>query len=200
MHPLKSLALDDDTSDSAFDAIYPASVVKLSELFWTPVSVAKCAAAFLVDTNGAKILDVGSGVGKFCLVGACTTNGNFHGIEQRHDLVELSTALATSLDTAPTFQCGNAIDHNWSEYQGIYLYNPFFELGAGPWCRIDDTVGFNKGTQREYVETVTAKLAEARQGTRVATYYGFGGSMPKCYRLVAEDRSSKGPLRMWIKE
>src|SRR6185437_914320 len=60
-------------TDSDFDAIYPAPVRRVSASFWTPVSVAVRAADLLVDDPSTRVLDIGSGVGKFCIVGAAFT-------------------------------------------------------------------------------------------------------------------------------
>lgn len=198
--PLMALTLHGDVSDAIFDSLYSSSIAKLSELFWTPVAVAKQAAGFLAPMAGTKVLDVGSGVGKFSLVGACTTSGHFHGVEQRSDLVEIARSLARPLNIAPTFQIGNALELDWSEYQGIYLYNPFFELASGPWCQIDDTLSHSREIQQRYIDATTRHLERAHKGTRVATYYGFGGPMPEGYRLIAKENSYKGPLEMWVRD
>ena len=44
-------------------------------MHWTPVHVARRAAQFLVTGPETRVLDVGSGPGKFCLVGALATQG-----------------------------------------------------------------------------------------------------------------------------
>jgi len=36
---------------------------------WTPLAIARKAAEFLAEP-GSKVLDIGSGIGKFCLTGA----------------------------------------------------------------------------------------------------------------------------------
>ena len=52
-------------SDNQFNHLYPASINKLARGHWTPIEVAWKAASFLAIENGVKILDIGSGVGKF---------------------------------------------------------------------------------------------------------------------------------------
>lgn len=80
--------------DSRFNELYPAHIKNLAARHWTPVDVAEMAARYLVEKSGDRILDIGSGAGKFCLVGAACTRGMFYGVEQRESLVELSSALA----------------------------------------------------------------------------------------------------------
>jgi 2-polyprenyl-3-methyl-5-hydroxy-6-metoxy-1,4-benzoquinol methylase len=63
------IKLNIDVSDESFNEIYPESIRKFCGRHWTPVAVAKMAAAYLADQPGARILDIGSGAGKFCMVG-----------------------------------------------------------------------------------------------------------------------------------
>ena len=83
------LKLNIHITDEQFNTIYPTSIRRLSEKHWTPVSVAKAAAEFLVTNPGTRVLDIGSGAGKFCMVGAVHTRGFFTGVEQREELVQL---------------------------------------------------------------------------------------------------------------
>src|SRR5690606_33132656 len=81
-------------SDKEFDAVYPLKIRKLSSRHWTPVEMAKRAANFLVNNAETRVLDIGSGVCKFCLVSAAYTQVNFTGVEQRESLVRLSQKIA----------------------------------------------------------------------------------------------------------
>ena len=51
------------SSDAQFNLLYPASIQQLADRHWTPLSVAEIAADFLATGEGARILDIGSGVG-----------------------------------------------------------------------------------------------------------------------------------------
>ena len=82
------------SSDEEFNTIYPLKIQKLSSRHWTPIKVAKRAAAFLAEQKDARILDIGSGVGKFCMVAAITSEGHFTGVEQREALVRLSNKIS----------------------------------------------------------------------------------------------------------
>lgn len=183
--------------------MYSKWAQELSEMFWTPVEVAHRSAQLLVANPGDRILDVGSGVGKFCLVGAATTAGVFHGIEQRGDLVEEAERVRQAhpwTETSTAFRVGNMSEEAWDQYEGIYLFNPFFEQTSGPWCQIDDTVPYSRETQDRYIETALAKLTATRAGTRVATYFGLGARLPAEFRKTSYEQFDKGPLELWVKE
>jgi tRNA G46 methylase TrmB len=86
--------------DEKFDQIYPARIRKLSPLQWTPVCVAAEAAKLLVTVPGTRVLDIGCGPGKFCLVAAALTDSRFTGIEQRADLVTAARKAAAMRQSA----------------------------------------------------------------------------------------------------
>ncbi len=60
-------------SDMEFNTLYPPSIQLLSRNHWTPLSIAMKAACFLAGDGNVRILDIGSGVGKFCLAAAWHT-------------------------------------------------------------------------------------------------------------------------------
>jgi hypothetical protein len=69
--------------DRDFDSLFPDMYQEISDTHWTPVEIARRAAQLLVADSSTRVLDVGSGIGKFCLIGALTTSAHFVGVEQR---------------------------------------------------------------------------------------------------------------------
>ncbi len=63
-----------NVDDEEFNSIYPDDIRELSDKHWTPVAVAKTAATYLVNRPGVKVLDIGSGVRKFCVIGTAITS------------------------------------------------------------------------------------------------------------------------------
>jgi len=188
-------------SDSMFDSIYPKNIQKMSANHWTPVEVAKRAAELLVTSPQTRVLDVGSGAGKFCLVAALTSTGLFVGIEQRNHLVELCNNLKTKyeVENALFFQ-GNMTDINWTEFDAFYLFNPFVENLYDADCRIDNNIAQTRELYERYVRTVQAKLHFASIGTRVVTFHGFGGEMPPGYICQLSEPMASDKIELWIKE
>src|SRR6478672_1836485 len=97
--------------DEAFDQLFPEDVRSKSMRHWTPISVARMAAARLVQHGAVRVLDAGSGPGKFCTVGAATHSLiTFTGIEQRVNLVSVARRVATSLGVSNArFVLGDAL-------------------------------------------------------------------------------------------
>src|SRR5690349_19097198 len=83
--------------DSAFDRIYPDHVQRLSRLHFTPVSVALRAAGWLAPEPGMRVLDVGAGAGKLCMVAALSHAARWHGVERDPSLVAVARGAAREL-------------------------------------------------------------------------------------------------------
>jgi SAM-dependent methyltransferase len=196
-----ALKAGSEVSDRHFDQVYPPSLRLLSREHWTPVRVARKAAQLFLEAEATSILDVGSGPGKFCIVGALTTSLAFAGVERRRFLVDAARAAAARLGVRGVrFSQGNVVDFDFEGYDGFYLFNPFFEqVGGRRVIPIDGEVGHSRRLYQVYVRTIERKLAEARPGSAVVTYHGFGGIMPLDYHQVAQERAGKDPLVLWKK-
>ena len=111
-------------NDAVFDLLYPERIRKLSREHWTPMGIAKKSAKFLAAEPGKKILDIGSGVGKFCFIGAhYSPEVSFYGIEQREELYQY--ALATRELTAAknvNFIHGNFTQIDLADFDHFYFF------------------------------------------------------------------------------
>jgi SAM-dependent methyltransferase len=183
--------------DEKFDLIYSPRLRELSSVFWTPVAVAAEAAKMLVTAPGLRVLDIGCGPGKFCLVGASVTDGRFTGVEQRSDLVAAARQAAIDLHISDVeFFHGNVIDVRFADYDAFYLFNPFEEhLFNGR--KIDNAVVRSPELFKRYTKHVAAQLGTCPLGTRVATYMGYADDIPACYDC--ESTLFEDDLKLWIK-
>lgn len=187
-------------SDEEFDLVYSDYARQLSDYHWTPVAVAFTAARILVRDPKSRVLDVGSGAGKFCHVGASATPGTFVGIEQRARLVEESRRVAMEHGVEGVeFIHGNAFDMDWKDYDGIYLFNPFLE-NVDSFCRLDDDLPLNSEIYRQSIAKVETNLRAMPKGTRVVTYHGFGGNIPRDYQPFFSCRHGGDYIRAWVKD
>lgn len=187
-------------TDRQFDLIYPDVIRLISGVHWTPVCVGRRAAELLVTDRDSKILDIGSGVGKFCIVGAMTTQGHFTGIEQRPWLNKIAEKTAHRLGVDRiSLKCGDIQSIDWDEFNGFYLYNPFDEARV-PEIAIDDKVGFDVHASLQNVYFCQKMFRAAPAKTRVVLYNGFGGPMPMGYVCKVRERIMGNNLELWIKE
>ena len=187
-------------SDGEFDAVYAQKERSISFRHWTPVTVASRAARLLTGMGATRILDVGAGVGKFCIVGALTTEAHFSGVERRGNLVEIARSAAARFGAGRTrFAHGNIVDVDCDPFDGFYFYNPFQELVEEDPLPIDGTVERSLTLHRSYVESTREKLIRAPARTPVVTFNGFGGPMPRQYRRVRTEHFFNAELVLWVK-
>jgi SAM-dependent methyltransferase len=185
-----------EVDDHAFDLVFPSAQRFRSWLHWTPLEVAQRACALLAPEAGDRILDVGSGVGKPCLVGALTTEASWFGIERDGEMVRAANeaALKLGVERQASFHAGEMEHVDWSAFDAFYLFNPFAEILYGP----DDDALERRMQYVSCIETVQYRLAQAAPGTRVVTYHGFGGDMPPELELVQREAKRDGDLCLWI--
>ena len=184
--------------DEKFDQIYPPKIRKLSSLHWTPVRVATEVAKLLVTVPGTRVLDIGCGSGKFCLVAAALTDGHFTGVEQRANLAMAARQAAATLQLANVeIMHGNATEIVFADYDAFYLYNPFEEnMARGH--KIDSAVPLSPVLFKRYNNYVAAQLGSMPIGTRVVTYAGYADEIPACYDCAAT--LFRDELKLWIKK
>jgi len=191
---LKSGAKVDDAD---FDAMYTRPVRAISQFHFTPVEVAKMAAQYLVKKPGAKVLDIGSGAGKFCMIGATCTEGHFTGVEQRKSLHLLSQKLAKKHGLANlAFIHKNITTVEFREFDALYFFNAFFEniFHTDP---IDGSILMNKQLYAVYSLYVKEQLDNMPVGTRLATYFSYLDEIPDSYEIHRTDFDGK--LKLWEK-
>lgn len=179
--------------DRQFDRLVPRELQHLSSVHWTPVEVAVRAAFLLCPTRRTRVLDVGSGIGKLCSIGALSTLGTWVGVEQHEALVKPARDLARVLGVADRtrFLATDAFAIDWNEFDALYFYNPFeLALFDDHPTRSERAVQIACGQQR---------LAALQDGTRVVTCHGFGGVMPSTFELLYHERIAGLDLALWMR-
>jgi len=187
-------------ADAMFDELYPWSIRSMSRVYWTPLRVAlRCAELLVGRAPGVRVLDVGSGAGKFCAIGALATQGLFTGIEQYPRLIEHATDVAALLGaTTATFVQGFFTSLHPEDFDAIYFFNPFEENAWPRPFHHDRTAPLVRGTFEGNVAEAQAFLRGARPGTRVVAYNGLGGPMPSGYELL--EREELGcVIELWVR-
>jgi SAM-dependent methyltransferase len=183
--------------DEKFDRIYPPQIRELSSVFWTPVRIASEAAQWLVTAPGTRVLDIGCGAGKFCLLGAQLTDAHFTGVEQRLHLVEVARKAAAELHlTDVEFLHQNVVELNFSSWDAFYIFNPFDENFFTS-HRMDNAVLLSPELFKRYTAHVAYQLAQRPLGTRVVTYMGYADEIPNCY--TCEQTAFSDDLKLWVK-
>jgi SAM-dependent methyltransferase len=196
----EALANGGAVADADFDAVYPRDIRTVSPQFWTPYAIARRAAELLVVDPSTHVLDVGSGVGKLCIVGAATTGARFTGIEHREALVQVAQKTAETYGVERARFIAAPIDAvPWTAFDAFYLFNPFAENSFEAGEHLDTTVELSRARYFRDIAFVEEMLARAPVGARVLTYHGFGGAMPNTFQPVLRERIGTDALELWLK-
>ena len=187
-------------ADHAFDALLPPRYRSLSGDHWTPVGTALQAARWLCPDARARVLDVGAGVGKACVIGSLATSATFVGVEQRPHLVEVARQRAASVGaSSATFLCADAFSLDWSEFDGLYFFNPFSEADLPVQLRQDSTVAYPEDDHAQTMAKLIGKLASLKPGARVSVFHALGCPLPEEFRRAEHAEHGDSALELWVK-
>jgi predicted RNA methylase len=185
-------------SDAEFDQVFPDELRDRSHQHWTPVEIAMRAAELLAPGPGVRVLDVGAGVGKLCLIGALMTGATWWGVEQDPALVTAANHAAWLLGVGDRtrFVQADGSRMPWDDFDAFYFYNPFGTLllapHASPFVRY--------ATVQNTLRRIHQRLISTPVGTRVVTYHGYGGPMPAGFAQVSREPAGGDALELWIRE
>ncbi|MFL5748018.1 MAG: methyltransferase domain-containing protein [Niastella sp.] len=185
-------------TDAQLNRLYPDSIQLLAHRHWTPLQITQLVAQFLVTHPGVNVLDIGSGVGKFCLAGAYyKPHASFYGVEQRKDLVAHAEDAREMLGFQNVhFIHGNITELDFSQYDHFYFFNSFYENLMDK-EKIDDNITYSTYLFNYYHRQLYKKLNAMPIGTRVATFHCLDNKIPPGYQEV--DSQVQTLLKFWIK-
>jgi SAM-dependent methyltransferase len=192
------LTLTPFSSDTHFDKLYPVAVSQHAKKHWTPLYIARKAANFLAPGTGARVLDIGSGVGKFCLAAAHYKPAAFFcGVEQRISLVYQANKLNEKLRMKNvSFMHGNFTELDFRRFDHFYFYNSFYENLVGT-DKIDDSIHYSAELYQYYNRYLYKQLDKKPAGTRLATFHSLEDEVPPGYQVV--DSEADNLLKLWIR-
>lgn len=187
------------SSDSQFHELFPESVQALARSHWTPLSVAQKAANFLAADKGSRVLDIGSGIGKFCLAAAYyKPNAFYYGVEQRLDLVTYADNARQILGFKNvSFIHGNLMQLDFKNYDHFYFYNAFYENLVHT-EKIDNNLTYSIEIYNQYNRFLYKQLDKKLSGTRIAVYHGMEDILPPGYLEGGSEMDDL--LKYWVKE
>lgn len=195
MNPEQTAKINRD--DTAFDNALKKSVQGHSYVHWTPIEVIKTAVDWLGTGASNRILDIGSGVGKFCLIGAMNSKAHYTGVEKRENLVDQANALKRELKLSNVdFIHSDIKEINFKDYTSFYFYNPFCEHIALSGS-IDDQISFDEDAYYMYRTFVEEQLKKMPRGTKMVTY--CSPDLDISIHFDLHDMYFDGLLQLWIK-
>lgn len=186
-----------DFSDEDFDKYLPTKLKSLSSSQWTSISVLKEIAKNLDKYSIQEIYDLGSGVGKFCIISSLLAQTSVIGIEKRPDLLQISEELKRKFGAKNTkFILGDFLDLDFSNIGAVYCFNPLYETMSNK-HNIDATQKKSALLFIQNIIQLKTKFLEMKKGSKIITYHGFGGIMPKEFQKLERIQLELGDMEIW---
>lgn len=187
-----------ELTEESFNRLLPDYLRRASKLYFTPIYVAQIATQWLTEDGPQKVLDIGAGVGKFCIAGAKTSDSYFHGIEYRPSLAKIADGLIHNFGIKNAIVQNRDIKHvDFTKFTAFYLFNPFYENMVSA-KRLNNEVLLKEELYSYYYNHTKKNLDKTASGTRLVTFHGNNTEVPESFRLVKE--SKYRTLKLWIKE
>jgi SAM-dependent methyltransferase len=183
-------------TDELVDALLPDDLKAHADQHFAGSYAIKLAAAFLSESAQSKILDIGSGSGKFCQLGALLQpQSHFIGLEYRASLVNLAIEISARLSlNNVAFLHQNVIDLSFADFTGFFMFNPFLEHRNSA-ARMQDFSDL-PANETTYFSHVYEQFAQCVPDTRIVTLYVSPSQIPDNFTCV--DQKMGGMLRFYI--
>lgn len=183
-------------TEESFRKRLPENLQRASKIHFTPLHIATTATEWLTEDGDKNILDIGAGIGKFCIAGALESNSKFTGIEYRESLVKIAQELIAHFGVKnASVRQGNIIHFDFSPYNAFYLYNSFYEnLQVNK--RLNDEMPLSDALHRTYQDYTRKQLDLCKPGTRLVTFHGDNDEVPDSFTKVKESKDKY--LKLWI--
>jgi SAM-dependent methyltransferase len=188
--------------DANFDRFLPPDLQAVSSRYWTPLRAVARATQWLTELGVKSVVDIGSGVGKFCIAGALGTHCTFTGIEHRPRLANVARSIAGlfNLEERVHFVTGVFGEAPLPAADCYYLFNPFGENLFEPEERLNEHAELSHARYLDDIGKVERLLGSVPFGTYLITYNGFGGTLPDDFEEVRIDVELPCVLRMARRE
>lgn len=186
-------------SEQDFVAALPEHLRAADEVHFTPAWVIELVAEWLRGLELSKVLDIGSGVGKFCVLGAMQLpDVQFVGVERRVELHSVAQGFQRDWpELKLEFILADVLDIDLSAYRVLYLYNPFYEHVADE-AALNQEFELYESAFEQYQNALRKRLQTLPLGTIVIAYHGEQNELPYTYEL--HKQSANGLLKMWVKK
>jgi len=184
-------------TDLEFNALFPREISQHSKLYWSSREAIDIAINWLKGCSN--ILDIGSGNGKFCLIGSHLITADFTGVELRKNLVDYATKIAKETKSNSIFIHDDVKNIDFTPYNGFYFYNSFAEHIRinSQFHSLDEKMIDSDEVYNFYQEILFKKLKTVKKGSLFVTHNNEGLFMPDSFEL--KEMTSDNELALWEK-
>ena len=181
--------------ESGFIKLLPAKLKDLDHEYWSDYDHIQQSCEWLKNCNN--ILDVGSGVGKFCIIGTQILSSNFFGIEIKSQLYKQAKTILSHLPKHHVkFIYGDLFELSLLDYDGLYIYNPFVEnISLGK--KIDNSIHYSERVYNALHNQLMIKLDTLKPNSLVVNNSFVTDYFNENFELI--DVHSDPSLTLWKK-
>ncbi len=184
--------------DRYFNALTSVEFINHDKIHWSNFSVIEESISFLKKNNVKTILDIGSGIGKFCILGTMLSNIQFSGVEIRKNLHDEAQRIKQQNNLSGIHFINDDIKNiDFSPFDAFYYYNPFCEHIATKDI-IDNQIDLTEEKYYQYENFILQEMEKMIVGTIVILHNAKAFILSKNYRLI--DVLENGELTFWVKE
>lgn len=199
LKPKQRLAVGEPMTDLVWDSFLPEKFRTVSPYQWTPISVIVTSWEYLQEEKVTSIVDLGSGVGKFCLNLGKLSKDRFPilGMEDRIELYQIAESLKDKWKTREVkFEHRNFLEEFPYEYSHYYCFNPLYETMKASHS-IDGTKDKSALLFIHNLQTLKNHFLNCKIGTKLITYHGFGGSVLPGFKVLLKKELEFGEWMVW---
>lgn len=189
-------------TDELWDSYLPKKFQLLSPYQWTPISVIERTWNYLSKDKVTSVVDLGSGVGKFCIYLSKVSNHSIDilGIENREELLKISESLKEIWNTPDVnFKNTDFLNEFPTGHSHYFCFNPLYETMKGSHS-IDSSKKKSAHQFLKDLEILKQKLFLLSPGTKLITFHGFGGSYLPGFRIILKEEINSGEYLIWERE
>ncbi|TGL04422.1 methyltransferase domain-containing protein [Leptospira bouyouniensis] len=194
-----SLGVGEPMTDQIWDKFLPVKYQTLSPYQWTPISVVLSTWEYLREEKVSSVVDLGSGVGKFCLNLARVSEHQFPilGIEDRKELFQIADSLREKWNFKKVkFEHGNFLKEFPYGYSHYYCFNPLYETMKASHS-IDGSKDKSAILFIQNLQLLKNHFLNCKIGTKIITYHGFGGSTLPGFKVLLKKELEFGEWMVW---
>ncbi|TGL37239.1 methyltransferase [Leptospira perdikensis] len=198
----QKISVGDPMTDVVWDSYLPKNFQTLSPFQWTPVSVIERTWAYLQVDQAKSIVDLGSGVGKFCIYLSLLSKDTIRiiGLEDREDLVSVSESQKILWDRNQVeFQRFDFLKNFPSGHSHYYCFNPLYETMKGKHS-IDQQKEKSASRFLKDLQILKQNLLLLKPKSKLITFHGFGGNYLPGFKTVLKEEISGGEYMVWERE
>ncbi len=164
-HIHSNINIDLNQLENEFKLLLPIEYRNLDKLFWSDTKSISKTCEWLRSCKN--IIDLGSGTGKFCIIGTQLLSSNFFGIESNIGLYEVANNLLSNYSQVKVqFKNEDLFNTDLKPFDGIYIYNPFVEL-ISTGQKIDSSIPLDEKKYNSLHEYLEDKLITCSKGTLI---------------------------------